>query len=110
MPSMETKDAETRAQPNPLRSCYAFTLVDVVSDLHLRLATVAGGFSILKDREDENDDADHFVSECRHHWGLTDGKEGKLEACGVCHHRLKFVNICTICKTEICNRCLNNRL
>ncbi|KZM26655.1 hypothetical protein ST47_g2200 [Ascochyta rabiei] len=82
MPSMETKDAETRAQPNPLRSCYAFTLVDVVSDLHLRLATVAGGFSILKDREDENDDADHFVSECRHHWGLTDGKEGKLEACG----------------------------
>lgn len=85
-------------------------LVDVVSDLNLRLATVAGGFSIPKDGEDDNDDADHFVSECSHHWGLTNGKEGKLEACGVCHHRLNILNICTICKTEICNRCLNNRL
>lgn len=85
-------------------------LLDVVSDLHLRLATVAGGFSIPRNEEDENNDAEQFVSECSHHWELMDGQDGKLEGCGVCHHRQKYVNVCTVCKTKICNRCLHNRL
>ncbi|KAH7408214.1 hypothetical protein DE146DRAFT_605434 [Phaeosphaeria sp. MPI-PUGE-AT-0046c] len=85
-------------------------LLDVVNDLNLRLATVAGGFAIQNDGVEESDDADQLSSECSHHWKRTHGQEGEREGCGVCHHQLKFVNICTTCKTRICNRCLNNRL
>jgi hypothetical protein len=86
-------------------------LLDVMSDLRLRLATIAGGFAIPNDEEeDEDDHAGQLVSECIHHWERTHGKVGEEGGCGVCHHQLKFVNICTTCKTRICNRCLNNRL
>jgi hypothetical protein len=58
-------------------------LLDVVSDLNLRVATVASGFSIPKDRGDESDDADQFVGECSHHWRVMDSKESDFEGCGV---------------------------
>jgi hypothetical protein len=84
--------------------------LDVAGDLQLRLATVAGGFSIANEEEDAGDDADHLVGECRHRWERVYGRHGELEICGICQYRLKFVNVCATCRTRVCNRCLNNRL
>jgi hypothetical protein len=84
--------------------------LDGLNDLQLRLATVAGGFAIMNDVEEVGDNADHAVSECSHDWIREYGKQGELEVCGICHSHLKFVNICTTCKTNVCNLCLNNRL
>jgi E3 ubiquitin-protein ligase RNF144 len=85
-------------------------LLDVVSDLNMRLGTITGGFAIPDDSEEESGEVKQLVSGCIHHWKQTHGKAGDYEGCGVCHHRLRFVNVCTTCKTKICNRCLNNRL
>lgn len=83
--------------------------LEVLSDMQLRLATVAGGFAIVN--EDEvNDGTDQFVSECRHRWEGLHGQKGEPEACGICKHHFQTVNICSMCRTKICTRCLNNRL
>ena len=84
--------------------------VDVLNDLHLRLATVAGGFAINNDDEEPGDEGGAGVGGCVHQWQRIYGKRGELEVCGICHHRLEFVNNCTTCGTKVCNRCLNNRL
>jgi hypothetical protein len=85
--------------------------LDVLDDLQLRLATVAGGFAIANSEEDESSHGNHLVvGACSHRWGRSYGKQGELEVCGVCHDRLRFVNACATCKTKVCTRCLNNRL
>jgi hypothetical protein len=50
------------------------------------------------------------VNECHHRWERLYGKHDGFEICGICHHHLKFVNVCAKCKTKVCTRCLNNRL
>lgn len=96
--------------PEEGESLEADPSLDILGDLQLRLATVAEGFAIVNDEEDASGDIDHLVGACRHSWARTYGKHGELEACGVCHDHLKFVNTCTACRTKVCNRCLNNRL
>lgn len=84
--------------------------LDVLSDIQLRLATVAGGFTIANNKEESDGDTDHLVGACHHRWERAYGKHGELEVCKICHYHLKFVNACVTCKTKVCNRCLNNRL
>lgn len=83
--------------------------IDVLNDLHLRLATVAGGFAINNDDEESGDGRGAVVG-CVHQWQRVYGKDRRLEVCGICHYHLKFVNNCKMCGTRVCNRCLNNRL
>ena len=83
--------------------------VDILRDLHMRLATVAGGFAITNDG-DMDEDGIQSAGTCDHQWERTHSKRGERETCGICHHRLKFVNNCTRCRTRACNRCLKNRL
>lgn len=84
--------------------------LDVVNDLRLRLATVAGGFAVTNEQEEGVGDVEPRVDMCQHQWKRAYGKDGELEVCGICHHHLRFVNSCTACRTKVCNRCLNNRL
>ncbi|CAO2653510.1 Nn.00g029210.m01.CDS01 [Neocucurbitaria sp. VM-36] len=84
--------------------------LDVLDDLHLRVATVAGGFAINNDGEELHDGDGSNVGGCVHKWKRVYGEGGRLEVCGICHQYLRFVNDCTMCKTKVCNRCLNNRL
>lgn len=84
--------------------------LDVLDDMQLRLATVAGGFAVAEQGEDDSDTADHLVGACHHSWERTYGGLGELQVCGICHAHLRFVNACTTCTTKVCNRCLNNRL
>ncbi|KAH8696929.1 hypothetical protein GQ44DRAFT_665987 [Phaeosphaeriaceae sp. PMI808] len=83
--------------------------VEVLDDLHLRLATVASGFAINNDDDGVGGEGDGDVR-CTHLWQRVYGKPEMLEVCGVCHYHLKFVNNCKMCGTKVCNRCLNNRL
>lgn len=83
--------------------------IDILEDMRMRLATVAGGYAIAND-EDADEDVSQFAGKCDHKWERTYGKHGERETCGICHHHLKFVNSCTRCMTRACNRCLNNRL
>lgn len=98
------------AMPEEEETLEADPSLDVLGDLQLRLATVAGGFAILDDNGDVNNDTDHLIGTCDHRWERAYGRSGELEVCGICHNHLQFVNACTICKTRVCNRCLNNRL
>jgi hypothetical protein len=85
--------------------------LDVLNDIRLRVATVAGGFAVTDDQEGTDDGAEQqSVDLCQHHWNRSYGKDGELEVCGICNYHLRFVNSCITCKTKVCNRCLNNRL
>lgn len=84
--------------------------LDVLNDIELRLATVAGGYAVADTEEEVGDNAEQPIELCKHLWKRSYGKDGELEICGICHHHLRFVNACKTCKTNICNRCLNNRL
>ena len=83
---------------------------DVLNDLQLRVATVAGGFAIGNDEEEPSDESGSNVGACLHQWQRVYGVRGDFEACGICHSHLRFVNSCVTCKTKVCNRCLLNRL
>lgn len=84
--------------------------LDVLNDIQLRLATVAGGYSVANVEEEAGEDAQQPVEICTHVWKRTCGKDGELEVCEICHYHLRFVNSCKACNTKVCNRCLNDRL
>ncbi|KAL5375706.1 hypothetical protein PMIN03_002248 [Paraphaeosphaeria minitans] len=84
--------------------------LDVLNDIQLRVATVAGGFAVANAEEEASDDDVQSLDLCKHLWQRSHGINGELEVCGICHHHLRFVNSCKTCRTRVCNRCLNNRL
>lgn len=86
---------------------------DVLDELNLRLATVAGGYRIdgeIREPDDESNASVVATVGCAHQWRRTYGRRGDLEACGICHYHLEFLNHCGACDSQVCNRCLNNRL
>ncbi len=84
--------------------------IDVLNDLNLRLATVAGGFPISNEEKEQVDESNLSVDGCVHEWKRVYGMRGELQGCAICHQHLKYLNNCTSCKTKVCNRCLYNRL
>lgn len=100
----------TIAMPEEEEVLEADPRLDVLNDLQLRIATVAGGFAIVDEEEEVEGNSDHILGECSHHWSRLYGSQGELETCGICLYHLKFVNICATCRTKVCNRCRHNRL
>lgn len=88
-------------------------MADMLNELSLRLAAVAGGFPINVEDQESGDESNVSVFAtvgCAHQWQRTYGKRGDLKACGICHYHLRFLNHCSARNTHACNRCLNNRL
>lgn len=91
---------ERREMPeaNPVR--------EVAADMHLRLATVASGFLMNGEPEEETDEQ----GGCVHQWERIFRSAEVDTTCSICQHHLRFVNSCERCSTRLCNRCINNRL
>lgn len=88
---------------------------DVLNELNLRLATVAGGYCTdgeIREPDDESSASVVATAGCAHQWRRTHGRLGDFEArhCGICHYHFEFLNHCGACNSQVCNCCLNNRL
>ncbi|KAJ4345574.1 uncharacterized protein N0V89_011707 [Didymosphaeria variabile] len=67
------------AMPEEQETLEADPALDVLNDLQLRVATVAGGFAITNNEEDAGSDGEQLIDSCQHHWKRAYGKDGDLE-------------------------------
>lgn len=83
---------------------------DVFNDMNMRLAAVADGFAINYQDEGSHSEDGGGAGRCIHNWHRVYSKGSGLDVCGVCGWHLKFLNHCDACETQVCNRCLHNRM
>ena len=57
--------------------------IDVLNDLHLRLATVTSGFAV-NNNDEELSNGSGAVVRCVYQWQRIYGKDRRLEVCGIC--------------------------
>lgn len=98
------------AMPEEEEVAEANPAADVLNEMNLRIATVAGGYAIEGNGDESDGGSTAAVIGCAHQWHRVYAKAGDLEVCGICRYHLKFLNHCERCTTRVCNRCLNNRL